>query len=375
MQLNWLPDLQIYRVVLKNANMIIGGEHVVSPDILFRKSKGYLSGLIRDFKDDYIVNFTFGGYYSLLAIIDAIKSAFDNDSVVLFPSYLCPSILKPFKSREIKYKFYKIDENLFVDTDYLISIIDNNVKSVLFIDYFGASQIDQLQPVLEILKSKKIIIIQDIVQCLQIRKDKLFGDYIFNSFRKFFPFEGSILLSKRKMDIDFRKGSNRYIKYKRIGQFLRYFHVKYNLGSSKHFLSFFRKAEDCYYKNDILRMPKFNFRQLNKYDIEFIANKQKYYFNQLFNVFSDKVPGLLHKNNFVPLGFVIKIDGRDSVRGYLFKQNIFSPIHWILPVEIDAKVFSKSINLSSLILTLPLIGLTEQKFKYLFENINKYLNK
>jgi hypothetical protein len=355
--------------------MIIGGEHFFSPSLLFKKSKGYIDRLIRDFKDDYNVSFTFGGHYSLLAIIDAIKPAFNNDSVVLFPSYLCPSILKPFKSREIKYKFYKIDENLFVDTDYLISIIDNNVKAVLFIDYFGASQIDQLQTVLEILKSKKIIIVQDIVQCLQIRKDKLFGDYIFNSFRKFFPFEGSILLSKRKMNIDFRGSSNKYIEYKRIGQFLRYFHIKYNLGSSKHFLYFFRKAEDCYYINDILSMPKFNLRQLNKYDIEFIANKQKYYFSQLFNAFYDKVPGLLHKNNFVPLGFVIKIDGRDSVREYLFKQHIFSPIHWILPVEIDVKVFSKSTNLSSLILTLPLIGLTEQKFKFLFENINKYLKK
>jgi len=359
----------------KNAQLIIGGEHFFSPNLLFKKSKGYIDSLVRKFKDDYEVNFTFGGYYSLIAIIDEIKPKFDAHSIVLLPSYLCPSILKPFISKGIQYKFYKIDENLFVDVDYLISIIDEKVKAVYFIDYFGASQRERLQPVLEVLSLKKITLIQDVVQCLQIRKEQLFGDYIFNSFRKLLPFEGSILLSKRKMNIDFRGSSNKYIEYKRIGQFLRYFHIKYNLGSSKHFLSFFRKAEDCYYKNDILRMPKFNFRQLNKYDIEFIANKQKYYFSQLFNAFSDKVPGLLHKNNFVPLGFVIKIDGRDSVRGYLFKQNIFSPIHWILPVEIDVKVFSKSINLSSLILTLPLIGLTEQKFKFLFENINKYLNK
>lgn len=359
----------------KKTKLIIGGEHFFSPNLLFKKSKGYIESLIRDFKDDYEVNFTFGGYYSLLAIIDFIKPTFYNDSVVLLPSYLCPSILIPFKAREIKYKFYKIDENLFVDIDYLISIIDEKVKAVYFIDYFGASQRERLQPVLEVLRLKKITLIQDVVQCLQIRKDQLFGDYIFNSFRKFFPFEGSILLSKEKMSIDFGKNRNRYLKFKRIGQLMRYFHVKYNLFSSRHFLSFFRKAEDCYYTNYILRMPKFNLRQLDKYDIEFIADKQKYYYSQLFNTFSDKVPGLLHKNDFVPLGFVIKIEGRDAIRGYLFEQNIFPPIHWLLSEELDKSIFYKSSELSSVILTIPLIGLTDKKYNYLYSNIIKFIKR
>jgi hypothetical protein len=276
MQLTWFQDLQIYLTALTNANLIIGGEHIITPGFLFRKSKGYLSKLIREFKNDYLVNFTFGGYYSLLAIIDAIKPAFDDDSLVLLPSYLCPTILIPFRLREIKYKFYKIDENLFVDTDYLVSILDKNVKSVFFIDYFGASQMDHLQPVLKNLKSKKIIVIQDVVQCLQINKSQLFGDYIFNSFRKFFPFEGSVLLSKENMNINFGGNAFRFLKYKRVGQFIRYLHIKYNLFSSQHFLSFFRKAEDCYYSNHILKMPKFNLRQLEKYDIQFIADRQKH---------------------------------------------------------------------------------------------------
>jgi hypothetical protein len=156
--------------VLKNSNIVIGGEYLISPTLLFKKSKGYIDNLIKEFEDDYEVNFTFGGYYSLLAIIDSIKPAFDNNSVVLLPSYLCQSILKPFKSREIKYRFYKIDENLFVDIDYLISIIDNNAKAILFIDYFGVTQMERLQPLLSILKTKKITVIQDVVQCLKIIK-------------------------------------------------------------------------------------------------------------------------------------------------------------------------------------------------------------
>lgn len=355
--------------------MIIGGEHFFAPGFIFKKSKGYIDDLIKDFQSEYHVNFTFGGHYSLLAIIDEIKSKFDDHSIVLLPSYLCPSILKPFKSKEIKYRFYKVDENLFIDTDYLISIIDSDVKAVLFIDYFGASQKVQLRPVIEKLKSKKIIIIQDVVQCLQIRKDQLFGDYLFNSFRKFFPFEGSILLSKEKMNIDFGQIGNRYLIYKRVGQLIRYFHVKYNLFSENHFLSLFRKAEKCYYSNDILRMPKFNLRQLNKYNIEFIADRQRYYSNQLFSIFSDKVPGLLYRSDFVPLGFVIKIEGRDEIRRVLFEKNIFPPIHWLLSDEIDLHIFNESIELSNSILTIPLINMNDIKYKYLIQNLNKCIKK
>lgn len=373
MQLNWLTDLQIYRVVLKNDNIIIGGEHLISPALLFKKSKGYIDNLIREFKEDYEVNFTFGGYYSILAIIDTLKPAFDNSSVVLLPSYLCPSVLEPFKSREIKYRFYKIDENLFVDIDYLISIIDDNVKAILFIDYFGITQMERLQPLLALLKSKKIIVIQDIVQCLKIAKGQLFGDFIFNSFRKISPFEGSILLSKAKMHIDFSDTKNKFIIYKRVGQFLRYFHVKWNLFYSRYFLYYFRKADEYYGSGYILKMPKFNHRQLNKIDIEYMAEKQLYYYSQLFNVFNKNVPGLFKNINSVPLGFVIKITHRNQIRKDLFNKNIFPPIHWVLPEELDKTIFYESIRLSSVILTIPLIGLTDKKYQYLHSNIAKYL--
>ena len=349
--------------------IIVGGEHVFSPWILFKKFKGYVDGLINNFHSDYQINFTFGGYYSILAILDSIKPKIDNDSWILLPSYLCPTILKPFKVRGIQYKFYRVDDDLFIDTDQLISIIDNNVKAVFFIDYFGASQMGRLQPVIDILKKSRITIIQDVVQCLNIRKECLFGDYIFNSFRKFFPFEGSILLSKEKMNVDFGNKRNRYIVYKRIGQLLRYVHLKYGLISNKSFLNFLKKAEEHYYNEEIMKMPSFNRKQLNKIDFSSVERDQIYYFGRLYNFFKDNVPGLLKNNAFIPLGFVLKIEDRDTVRNQLFSNNIFPPIHWVLSNEIDERLFPESVLLSKTILTIPLIGLTEKKFEYLFGNI------
>jgi len=353
--------------------MIIGGEHIFSPRIFFKKSTGYIDNLIEDFKPNYDVNFTFGGYYSILSIIDSIKDRFTEDSIILLPSYLCSSILKPFKTRGIKYEFYKVDEELFIDTDFLISLINGKVKAIYFIDYFGVSQLERLQSVIEVLRSKNIIIIQDIVQCIEIRKEFLFGDFVFNSFRKFFPFEGSLLLSKNKLTINFGTVKNKYIRYKRVAQLLRYFHIKYGIFNSKIFLSLFRKAEKLYYNESIMKIPKFNLNQLNKIDIELTINRQSYYFKELYSHFSSIVPKLLHNLNSVPLGFVFKVKNRDEIRNNLFEKNIYPPIHWVLTDTIIGNHFPDSIMLSNTILTFPIIDLTEEKLHYLILNINKNL--
>jgi hypothetical protein len=177
------------------------------------------------------------------------------------------------------------------------------------------------------------------------------------------------------MCIDFVDKKNKFTTYKRIGQLLRYFHVKYNLFSSNQFLYFFRKADDYYGSEDILRMPKFNKRLLNKYDIELMVERQTYYYWRLFNVFGENVPDLLQNSNFVPLGFVIKINERDAIRKHLFEQNIFPPIHWLMSEVLDKTIFYQSIELSSVILTIPLIGLTDKKYNYLYNNIVKYIKK
>jgi hypothetical protein len=352
--------------------MLIGGEYVFSFKVFFKKKNSYLHDVISNCAIDYKINYTFGGYYSLLAIIDFLWAGSKNDLVILLPSYLCPSILKPFKLRGVKYKFYKVDSDLYVDNHHLLSMIDDTVKAVYFIDYFGISQLEHLQPTLINLKQRNIVIIQDVVQCLDINKDKMFGDYIFNSFRKFFPYEGSLLLSRDKIDIKYSSKRNPYIKYKRIGQIMRYFHLKFGVFSSKFFLKFLQKAEKRYYDNEIFKMPNINLRELKKYDLRAMLQGQMLYYGQLVEVLNKYAPKLLKSGEGIPLGFIVITDRRDDLRRFLFSQNVFAPIHWLLPDELDENIFLDSKKMSQSILTIPLIGLDENRFKFLYEVINKY---
>lgn len=351
--------------------MIIGGEHIFSPAFLFEKQKGYINSLENTFKSDYHINYTFGGYYSLMLILNNLNLTKGDE--VLIPSYLCPSIVNLFKLKKIKASFYKVDEELIIDNDFLISIINKNTKAVLFIDYFGRSQSEHLNPVLEKLTAKNISIIQDTVQCLEIKKENLFGDYIFNSFRKFFPFEGSILLSKKQIINTKSKSNHTYLFYKRFGQYFRYIHLKYNFFSSKVFLFFLKKSEAIYYKDYVVKMPAFNRKNLNKYDIDLYIKHQRHYFDLLTQEFNFETLSLLKNDNYIPMGYVIKLKNRDSVRNNLFNNNIFPPIHWKLNFKMDKNIFRNSIDLSEKILTIPLTGLTDEKYIYLIENLKKYI--
>jgi len=354
--------------------MYIGGEHTFSPGLFFKPSNNSFDKLISDLEKHYFINYTFGGYYSLLAILDHLKSDFDEDSEVLLPSYLCQSILKPLKARNIKYNFYRVDQNLYVDISHLLSLINKNVKAVLFIDYFGATQKDRLSTTIDFLSSKNIFIIQDMVQCLHLDQDKMFGDYIFNSFRKFFPFEGSVLLSKKEINISYsRRACSKFVLNKRMGQVLRYVHINYGMFSSSSFLKFFKTADDNYYDESIYKMSKTSRAILKKFDFDLLIDTQKKYYQYLLTDFGNYVPELLNNLRFVPLGFVIVVPGRDVLRKKLFLENIYPPVHWILSDEIDDQLFSESIALSKSILTIPISYLNNEKFDYLISKLQNHL--
>jgi hypothetical protein len=354
--------------------MYIGGEHTISPGLLIKPSNNSFDSLIGDLKKHYFINYTFGGYYSLLAILDHLRSVFDEDAEVLLPSYLCQSILLPFKSRNIKYNFYRVDQNLYVDISHLLSLINKNVKAILFIDYFGASQKERLTTTIDFLNSKNIFIIQDMVQCLYLDKDKMFGDYIFNSFRKFFPLEGSVLFSKKEISINFSKRTcSKFVLNKRMGQLLRYIHVNYGIFSSSSFLKFLKTADENYYDEHIYKMSKTSRAILKKFDIDLLIKAHKKYYQYLLNNFGNYVPELLNNLRFVPLGFVIVVPERDVLRKKLFLENIYPPVHWVLSDEIDDLLFSDSIALSKSILTIPISFLNNENFDYLSSKLQNHL--
>lgn len=351
---------------------IIGGEKVFPLSILFFKKKNDIfSDYEKEFKN-FCINYTFGGYYSLLAIIDDLNLT--KNSYVLLPSYLCPSILKPFQDRNTKYAFYRIDANLSPDINHLKELLNKDVKAVLFIDYMGKSQIENVLPLHSALAKKGVKIIQDCVQTIYIDADKIYGDYAFNSFRKTTPFEGSVIISKNKMKICFTKGLHyKFLFYKRIGQILRYFHIHYNIFKPLFFLRFIEKAEELYQAPVIYKLPRMNKYLIRKIDFKQLIEKHKVNYNILLEMFRRLVPRTLQSSNFDPFAFFMVINNRDSIRKFLNENGVFCPIHWALSNEINKADFRESHDISAKALTIPLVDINVSNLNYLKLSLEKVI--
>ena len=177
----------------------IWGEHFFSPLLLFSKKKFDLDEYLDqrfEYENKY---FTGGGIHSLYQILKNIS--FEKEEYCLLPSYLCPTILKPFHSLGINYKFSKIDKRLQIDNEYLESAINSKCKDILFINYYGFSISKESEKLLLSFKFRGVYIVQEIVQSF-FSEIKLIGDFCFNSFRKYFPINGSIILSNHQIEIN-----------------------------------------------------------------------------------------------------------------------------------------------------------------------------
>jgi hypothetical protein len=275
-------------------------------------------------------------------------------------------MLKPFDKLGVEYSFYKVDGELNPDIENIKKYINKSIKAILFIDYMGKSQKENIEPYQNLFKNAGLKIIQDCAQVIRMKADDLYGDYAFNSFRKILPIEGSILISKRPLDIKYARGVNfRFLFNKRIGQLIRYFHIKYCWFKSQSFLSFFERAESFYYPAKIFKLPWINKSLIKKIDLNELISRYRKYFDLLVNSFPKATLPRLRSVDYNPFGFFWVTPERDDLRRFLKQNGIFCPIHWVSPKQINKNIFPESFKVSKETMTIPLSDLNDHKANYL----------
>lgn len=318
--------------------------------------------------------FLSGGKNAIEFILTDIE--FKEDEILALPSYLCPTIINSIRNLGIHCEFYSIDNNLEINIDSLKNLINNfNIKAVFFINYFGFYHKNIVRKFLNNLKTQKIILIEDAVQNFWIKRQKKFiGDYIFNSYRKFLPIDGSLVLCNKTKE--FNEIQDSYFKIVEKAREEKTRFISTGVGNEQKFLKLFNKAHKEYYKRENIFGINLRYKEfLNHLPVEILLNKRKENYKYLFKCLKH-IQGIeplhdieeLYDNT--PLAFPIFLTNRDYVRTELMKNNIYAPVHWDLSHETWIKDFKNSLSISNRLLSLPIDWRYEIKdMEYLARNL------
>jgi dTDP-4-amino-4,6-dideoxygalactose transaminase len=311
---------------------------------------------------------------------------FKENDVVLLPDYLCLSIVLFADAAKLKYRFYRIDRELNIDIEDLKNKIDEDVKAIYVISYFGFPQKKEIVDELKKLREEKnIALVEDITQTF-FSKDKNcmgFGDYIVCSTRKWMPMTDGGLLAVRDgvkyNNVKLESGYNEAAYKQLLISLMRDYFNEHPDKDKTFYIELEKEAtKDRDTDLTVREMTPIAKRIMIGSDTKKIMRKRRENYTYLYNHFKNHakvtvVGRELDKDrNYVPFGLLILVEDRDAFNDYMIKHNIIGEIQWVLPIEYyvpgqDAKYLSAH-NL--MIRCDQRYG--EKEMKYIVETINNF---
>ena len=300
---------------------VIGGEYAINPELLKTDKSVY----------NHIPGHSYAsGRTALEAIIYSIMHTRPDalSGGVLVPDYICDSVTKVIKDIGVGYQFYHIADNMMPDQSLFSRL--GSLRTVILINYFGLLD---LQTVIEDIRCSydDIIIIEDDVQNFFSEYNRNV-DFSFTSLRKWFATpDGAFVKVNNKIYENalpsFANSSSLFSQYKFAGNILKNFSDYVDDQISLSLLTTGEKELDDNYRYDMSEASQLIYSHIN---LRVVANARKR--NALFlhnKLLAKDIPhgyNADHIQLFVPIFLEKSI--RDFLRGKLFENNIFVPIHW-----------------------------------------------
>jgi len=272
------------------------------------------------------------------------------------PSFLCQSILQPVISFGLDYSFYPVQTDLTALPD------PPSNSAILLIHYFGF--INAAADGLRADSGHDYILIED--ACHVFLNDEYFNEsenqLLFFSTRKHSP---TVLGGWCNLELDLDEPSKnievctwkslaaRFMK----GMYLSKKDREIDPATEDFYLELFRDSEELL-DSEIhpTKPPQIIMNLIDSIHWDDVSRRHRNNWQTLQKLIGDKVEPIFDHlpDGAVPLGYVIRLKNRDTVKEKLAAHRIFAPVHWPLPEEVDNKNFPDSKMLSDSLLTLPI---------------------
>ena len=301
---------------------MIGGEfHIAVTDVLNAEPRHLLD------TDVYTYSSGRAALYQILKYLQKEKGV----KRILFPDYLCSSVLVPAKALGLEYVFYPTDESLELEQDAFAKLYEKNT-AILVINYFGLKDLSKQITFIRGLDDNAIIIEDDVQAFYEFKKNLDGVDFKFTSLRKTFAVPDGGLV-KTNHSLPKVESINTFGQYKAVAALLK--SMREGNFNDQIYLELFEKGESLIDGELEFGMSPIAQKLYSYVDEERAKvrrlNNAKYVIEQLAKM--GIKPILPLTEDHVPLFVPIVLKNRDAVRKAIFKKDIFCPIHWPLEGE------------------------------------------
>ena len=317
---------------------------------------------------------------SLIAI-SIRKKAVETKSIVLLPSYICPSMIVAFDNKAWDIYYYNLNKDFTVNQSDLTSKIRFYKPACVFIaNYFGKTENENI---IDLIKTAqpKVNIVYDVTHSLlslpELYNDKI--DYYVASLRKWFGIaDGGFVLTNNflMMDIVKTNDNSKFINMRELSlNFKKVYMSNNDVKLKKKFKENLRNAELFLNTEFIYRMSERTLIKLNSLNISEIKRKRNINYLHLLdqiksnpsirlavNIEEDK---LKYYTFMLPLLF----ENRYEMQKIYSDNGLYTQVIWKIPT--NAQQCKNSVFISNRILCVPI----DQRYNYWdIEDIAKIIN-
>lgn len=286
------------------------------------------------------------------AILYILKQIQKNEKKALLPSFTCSTVIEPFIKENFDVNFYNINLDLTINKDSFLESLNEYEPTILLLHgYFGFNTLDNVKETIKELRKKGIIIIEDITQTFYSKFKHLTADYYICSLRKWAELpDGAIAINKNSLFLNKPNKFDFILEESKISAFhSKYMYMENHIGEKSTFLKKFAEAERILSnQKHIFSIGKVSRKIQANLDIDLLRKKRRENYIILDKYFkkTDIVDPVFKefKEEVVPLYYPIYTKGyREKVQSYLAENEIYAPIIWPKPKQID-KELNKTID-------------------------------
>ncbi|MGN0141598.1 MAG: aminotransferase class I/II-fold pyridoxal phosphate-dependent enzyme [Roseburia sp.] len=267
--------------------------------------------------------------------IRALKPLLEKGTILL-PNYICESVTAALGD-SFEIQFYRLNADFSIDLQDLLKRINEKVKAVYIMNYFGMVQEQEcLHQILELKKKYNFVIVEDTTHSI-FSDSNAVGDYCICSLRKWFPIaDGGVLYTKHELPEHLGEALEKK-KPSRVfdAMILKHWFLQNVIDSNHLYRKLFGEEEKKLdEQRDIYSISDLSGNLLQYFSVgEMVEKRKKNYLwvSQYYRNHPKRGISPVFKNtDFVPLVFPIYVEKRDELRRYLMEHQIYCAVHWPL---------------------------------------------